>query len=382
MKKYVTLAVTILLLFIVAGCSNADEQVSSTPGPSELTPDLVKLSVSDLGEILAALDPSEASLTYYGETAKTCAASGAIRAESYVEKLQSFTWEEYHAPDEWDESGDFRCVFTSPGVTLTAFQSGYDNVRPLHMATDRGEGMFILPYITGENGEVEQVSWMVFDTLEQWYNEAQTAALYNGEGTPLTPEELDWFTDYTAYETTYYNESRGGYYSAATAVSCFFTSQYSDPRDMDASEFLCYCPSQDTLEAEDEEEFRLMQAKLDWRSGDDNHLFTITELPVPCHRLPRAYINEILTQYAGITLDEMHTNWMEAAFYIPQTDCFYTFTSDYGPGMFIPCYGEKSGDIVTLWEFPDGESGISDMLVLQKNGENWHILSHQPAAIS
>ena len=101
-------------------------------------------------------------------------------------------------------------------------------------------------------------------------------------------------------------------------------------------------------------------------------------MPVPCHRLPRSYINEILTKYAGITVEEMHTDWLKDALYIPETDCFYTFSSDFGPGSFLPGYGEKDGNIVTLWEAPSGESGDADMLVLQKDGENWQILSHCP----
>ena len=150
---------------------------------------------------------------------------------------------------------------------------------------------------------------------------------------------------------------------------------------MAVGEFLYYCPDQGVLEAGDEEEFGIVQEKLDWRIGEDNHLATIDEMPVPCHRLSRSYINEILTKYAGITVEEMHTDWLKEAFYIPETDCFYTFSSDFGPGMFLPCYGEKNGDIVTLWEAPNTESGVSDMLVLQKSGENWHILSHCPATI-
>ena len=184
--------------------------------------------------------------------------------------------------------------------------------------------------------------------------------------------------EYTASERSTYDEEWGNY-TSATEISCFFTSQYDDPRDMNAQEFLYYCPGQGNLESGDEDEFRFVQEKLDWRSGDDNHLFTIEEMPVPCHRLPRSYINEILTKYAGITVEDMHTDWLKEAFYIPETDCFYTFTSDFGPGMFLPRYGEKNGDIVTLWESPSAESGISDMLVLQKNGESWHILSHQPS---
>ena len=81
-------------------------------------------------------------------------------------------------------------------------------------------------------------------------------------------------------------------------------------------------------------------------------------------------------KYAGITVEEMHTNWIEEAFYISETDCFYTFSSDFGPGSFIPCYGEKDGDIVTLWAAPAEYDGSTSMLTLQKSGESWHILSH------
>ncbi len=103
--------------------------------------------------------------------------------------------------------------------------------------------------------------------------------------------------------------------------------------------------------------------------------FTIEEMPVPCHRLPRSYINEIFDKICRNHCGGYAHRLVERSLYIPETDCFYTFTNDFGPGMFLPRYGEKNGDIVTLWESPSAESGISDMLVLQKNGESWHILS-------
>lgn len=223
---------------------------------------------------------------------------------------------------------------------------------------------------------------MTSDIFSSWYAEAQTASIYSGEGIPLTTQELDYFQEHTTSTWTEYDAEWGGYISGASAISCFFTSQYSDPRDMDAGEFLWYCPGQGVLEIEDEDEWQLVQTKMDWRFGEDNHLATVGELPVPCHRLPRTYINEILTQYAGITVEDMHTDWTEEALYISETDCFYTFTSDFGPGMFIPCYGEKQGDIVTLWEAFNEYNGGSDVLTLQKSGENWHILSHQSATSS
>lgn len=190
--------------------------------------------------------------------------------------------------------------------------------------------------------------------------------------TSLTAEELAWFQDYTA--STQECQDEGGHtYTAATEISCFFTSQYADPRDMDADAFLAYCPAMETLGAEDEEEFRLVQKKLDWRGGG-GQLLTLAEMPIPCHRLPRAALNELLARYAGVTVEEMRTDWMAEAFYLPETDCFYTFTSDFGPGSFVPDSGERNGDTVTLWS---GECALT----LEKSGEDWLILSHEVASV-
>ena len=77
-------------------------------------------------------------------------------------------------------------------------------------------------------------------------------------------------------------------------------------------------------------------------------------------------------------MEDVHTDWKENAFYIPQTDSFYTFTSDFGPGFFAPLYGEKNGDLVTLW---DGGSTTADVLTLQSVDCNYQILSHKSATI-
>lgn len=385
MKKMILFLISIMLLLSSVGCNNVEEN------PTEVTPDSVvedeqptaeslspaQLSVSDLIDIFNALDLAEATLINHTETETTYPAKAAIRAESYIEELKSFTWEEYTPPIEWDRKDDYFCQLITNDVTITAFQSGYSDSRPLHLVTDEGEGWFVLPYIQSEpNKAAKQVSWMIYDTFFSWCLEAEAATLYSTGGIPLTAEGLDYFWEYTSSERTVYDEEGGGgYIGSATEISCFFTSQYSDPRDIDAGAFLAYCPAEDVLTNEDEDEFRLVQEKLDWRVGADNHLATVGELPVPCHRLSRTYINEILMQYAGITIEDMNRNWMEEAFYIPQTDCFYTFTSDFGPGEFRPCYGEKNGDILTLWEELNAYDGNTYSLTLQKSGENWLILS-------
>lgn len=362
-------ALCLLLLTACAGRQAADASPAQEPETTtvqELAP--VSLDVSDLDAVFAGLDISNAALTEYGEEMDTYSAGAAIRAESYLSELRGYTWEECQVPDGWDEDEGYRCELTAPGVTMTAFQGSIDNHRLVRVVTDGGEGWFTLPYIADE-----QVDWMPFETLDRWYREAHTAVLCGGAGTPLTAEELDWFQNYTAPG---YDETWGGIGEAA-AVNCFFTSLYSDPRDMDAEEFLWYCPDQGTLEPGDEAEFQLVQAKLDWRVGEDAHLATLDEMPVPCHRLSRTYINEILAQYAGITVEEMHTDWTEEVCYIPETDCFYTFTSDFGPGVFLPFYGEKNGDIVTLWDAPSGQNGNTDVLTLQSVGDGYRILSHE-----
>lgn len=376
MKKIICLFVATSTLLVMAGCSNTGKTA-----PSEPISEPIELSVSDLKDILAGLDVTDATLTFYGENEDTCPASAAIRAEKYVKELQDYTWESSQVLADWDSNADYRCAFTCAGLSLTAYQSGYDNAWPLHVTTESGEGWFTLPIIsTEQDGAAEQYGWMLFDTFEKWYQEAKTADRYKGTGIPLMSEELTWFQNYTASDYSYYDEEWGGYVGGATPISCFFTSKYSNPHDMDAGEFLNYCPSQGDLGAEDEKEFQLVQEKLDWRIGEDEHLASIDEMPIPCHRLPRTYINDILTQYAGITVEEMHTDWKEEALYIPETDCFYTFTSDFGPGRFIPRYGEKNGDTITLWEYPDSyDENVADVLVLQKSGDNWLILSHQAA---
>ena len=377
-KLLLPAALCALVLAACAGSPAAGTPApTQTPTPTEApapaqTPD--PLGTADLDALLSGLNLSGADLTHCTDDGEVGSypADAAICAADYVEELRGYVWENYEpSPAEREKDSGYRYQLSAPGLTLTSFQSS----RALRAVTGRGEGWFILPY--REDG---QVDWMTYDAFDIWYQEAEAATRYRGEGTPLTAEELAWFRDYTASIQNYYDEAGEYQFTGSTPISCFFTSQYSDPREMDAGEFLYYCPSQGNLGAEDEAEFQLVQAKLDWRSGEDGHLASITELPVPCHRLPRTYVNEILTRYAGITVEEMRMDWLEELLYIPETDCFYGFASDFGPGAFEVRYGEKSGDTVTLWEAAGAYGEAADVLTLQKAGDGWHILSHQAAA--
>ena len=60
---------------------------------------------------------------------------------------------------------------------------------------------------------------------------------------PLTEAQIEEFKELFASTADVTDETTGEYrYTTSTPVSCFFTSHYDDPRDIDLAEFLRYCP--------------------------------------------------------------------------------------------------------------------------------------------
>jgi hypothetical protein len=367
------LLLTLTLLLSMVGCSGKEPTQTNRSDTAPTT-----LTIADLKEILSALDASNSTLTYCnGENEETHPANAAIRTKKYIKELQDYdVWETCQPPESWNPSGEYYYKFHGDGISLISYQSGFTGLQPLHVTTDTGDGWFRLSDIPAEqDNSAQQFGWMVYDTFGKWYSEARTADLYRSTSPPLTADELDELEAYTACQVSTYIEEWGGYTVSPTPISCFFTSLYDDPRDMDANTFITYCPSLKVLDSDDEDEFRLVQKKINFRATD-GHLLTLEEMPTPCHRLPRSYINDILMQYAGITIEDMHSDWKSNLCYVPETDCFYTFTSDFGPGAFNPSYGEKSGAIVTLWGASSCNEGPA-VLTLQKNGNGWLIRSFQ-----
>lgn len=367
------LLLTLTLLLSMVGCSGKEPTQTNRSDTAPTT-----LTIADLKEILSALDASNSTLTYCnGENEETHPANAAIRTKKYIKELQDYdVWETCQPPESWNPSGEYYYKFHGDGISLISYQSGFTGLQSFHVTTDTGDGWFRLSDIPAEqDNSAQQFGWMVYDTFGKWYSEARTADLYRSTSPPLTADELDELEAYTACQVSTYIEEWGGYTVSPTPISCFFTSLYDDPRDMDANTFITYCPSLKVLDSDDEDEFRLVQKKINFRATD-GHLLTLEEMPTPCHRLPRSYINDILMQYAGITIEDMHSDWKSNLCYVPETDCFYTFTSDFGPGAFNPSYGEKSGAIVTLWGASSCNEGPA-VLTLQKNGNGWLIRSFQ-----
>lgn len=148
----------------------------------------------------------------------------------------------------------------------------------------------------------------------------------------------------------------------ATPVNGFFLSSYQNVRDLDFVDFLAYFPGEagEITEAE----FRALTALDNWPFDKA----TLAEMPVPIHRIPAKTVNETLTEYADITTADL---WDRSGVcYLPETDAYYNFTSDFGPGYFQADYGETTGDSAWLWYG-------SECLTLGRETDGWKIRSYQ-----
>lgn len=356
MKRTSILAFALAILLLAAGCGG--KTTPATPSaPDDTAPnEPAALETAALGALLDASTPADWTLAALGgEERESCPADGAICAEDALAALRGFDWTAFVRPADWDDASIGSYALTSDGAALTLYAVGSAAV--LHAETADGAGWFT---VTGDAND------RLAETLRDWYDGALAAARYDYGAVPLTSDELAFFAAYTASSRT-----EGGV-TSATPISCFFTSTYSDVRDLDAVEFLRYCPSEGTVTTADGAEAQLVSEALD-RHGADGALLTVDELPTPCHRYSHAYLDGILTDYAGVTVAEMRSDWTAALLYLPETDCFYNFTSDFDPGAFRPVYGERSGDTVRLWT----ACAENRCLTLEQDGDLWRVTSHE-----
>ena len=174
---------------------------------------------------------------------------------------------------------------------------------------------------------------------------------------PLTEAQIEEFKELFASTADVTDETTGEYrYTTSTPVSCFFTSHYDDPRDIDLAEFLRYCPLSTTLGDADVEEFH---AVLDTLGIEDAERFKVPDdWAVPVRRIPKSDVSALLTQWSDITVDDLCNQ--DGVTYLAQYDAFYEFTSDFGPGSFIPMGGEQYGDNIRLWN-GDGEGTHNEL---------------------
>ena len=165
---------------------------------------------------------------------------------------------------------------------------------------------------------------------------------------------------------------------ASRRIGCFFTSEYDDVRDLDLDAFLTYCAvGQELKTGENNMEFQEFVKAAGYEGYPE--WAKLSEAPVPVWRYRVQDINELLTEYAGIKVDDLRTDWRKILVYVPEYDAFYNTTSDFGANAFSPAYGEKDGDSVTLYgempDFSEDMPGGEYALTLRKTGNVWHIVS-------
>lgn len=178
----------------------------------------------------------------------------------------------------------------------------------------------------------------------------------------LTAEEVEQVN--TAFESILFGEAEEE--PEINPVSAFFTSSYEDVRDLDLREFLRYFP----ISAEaTEEEFQGLHERYGENFDFAEHE-TLSDMPVPVHRYKVSDVEAVLRRYAGIGHDDLTGKYTE--YYLPETDSYYNFTSDFGPGTFN-CTGG--------WVYDGGATLYSDsaVLILTERDGTYYIQSHLPA---
>ena len=189
----------------------------------------------------------------------------------------------------------------------------------------------------------------------------------------LTDEELRQVNE--AFVPDYVDEAGN---LQGNPINSFFTSYYDDVKDLNLQEFLCYfpAPGHKLLTDDDAEEFQALQQTAAFQLAWGRTYNTVFEMFLPIHRRPRSDVDAVLQQYAGITTKDLSGVGAERVPYLEAYDSYYTFTSDYGPGMFDCIYGELEGDTLRLYSNSDYSSPVRLLTMEQVDGR-WLIRSHQ-----
>ena len=147
-----------------------------------------------------------------------------------------------------------------------------------------------------------------------------------------------------------------------------FTSLYQDPRELNFSAFMRYFGIGDpTVTEATEEDFRaLRDYGYDFWGSPWRH---VEDIETPLKRIPASTVEAALRLYFDIGLSDLKSDYRTRYYYLPQTDCFYSTTSDFGPGAVQPAWGEKKDDLVRLWFG-------STCLTCRKLEDRWIIVSY------
>jgi hypothetical protein len=153
-------------------------------------------------------------------------------------------------------------------------------------------------------------------------------------------------------------------------ISCFFTSYYNGPEDIDFDNFLRYFPYYDDIN--DVEELNSLKKQENWPFGED-----IESISVPIHKYLAEEVEQFLWEFAGIKLENMNGVEFHEVLYLEEYDSYYNYTSDFGPASFECDSGEVSNGNIRLYD--QYGAGKCVELTLEKQNGRYVIVSHQEA---
>lgn len=193
------------------------------------------------------------------------------------------------------------------------------------------------------------------------------------QGTELTDEEIQQVNE--AFDFIRWEEN-GEYHMATNPVSGFFTSYYASPEEINLEDFLRYFSAYGIVDYEDsvsEEEFWALKEIV----GDEYPFRGVEGYEdavakhTPIHRIPYDAVDAVIGYYTGIALADLTDMRDLPVTYLEEYDCFYNFTSDYGPGVFQCVGGVDYGDYVELYS-------AHSILTLKVEGLRYYIVSYLP----
>ena len=260
-----------------------------------------------------------------------------FRVERYTGKKDPYTdknsWEA--VPEQKGYKGT-RAGGTAMG---NEYLTATIDISPKYGELPEGIYRLILPFTQKlQNGKtIEQESAAVFEWVENRLHLVDWNFLLSQPDGDLNEETKDELN--RIFETW-----------GKTSLYCYFTSAYSSPDKMDFFEFLRYYPQFDDVMGWTPE----LKAKFEdseYWSPYRKDGWTVDNFITPVKPYDPAGLNQSLTYYAGITLDDIRTHYTQKEwnqFYVKDIDRYITFTSDAGGGKFIVTEGKKSGDTVIL----------------------------------
>ncbi|MBE6945989.1 MAG: M56 family metallopeptidase, partial [Ruminococcaceae bacterium] len=175
-----------------------------------------------------------------------------------------------------------------------------------------------------------------------------------GEGVLLSGEQLHQVKQAFTSETFSRNEDRISI--RATTASCFFTSYYNRPEEINLSDFLRHCP---------------LGVRVTGQERDAAMAATgYGAIEQACTKFEKSQVDELLMSVMGITSDNLAMEGRGIPLvYLEEYDSYYNFISNYGPGFFECFGGEICGDTVYLY------SPSAILTLVQREG-TWYIYSH------